>query len=87
MIIKVKSGEHGRAIRTAGSPVRMSGYIGNNIVDPVAAPTLNQHREAILHEFMAPRESYVPSHADDPEESEHSIDRARENDAAKLSAE
>ena len=65
MIIKVKSGETGRPVRTAGSPIRMSGYKGNNIVDPIAAPTLNQHREAILHEFMAPRDSYVSSHRED----------------------
>ena len=48
----------------------MSGYKGNNIVDPIAAPTLNQHREAILHEFMAPRDSYVSSHREDGEEPE-----------------
>jgi CoA:oxalate CoA-transferase len=65
MIIKVKSGATGRPVRTAGSPIRMSSYVGNNVVDPIEAPTLNQHREAILHEFMASRESYVPSHSEE----------------------
>jgi hypothetical protein len=32
------------------------------------APTLNQHREAILGEFMAGRESYAPSHREAEEE-------------------
>ena len=63
MFIKVRSGEHGRPVKTAGNPVRIGGYRGNNIVDPISAPTLNQHREAILHEFMASRESYVPAYA------------------------
>ena len=62
MFIKVKSGETGRAVRTAGNPIRISGYKGNNIVDPIMAPKLNQNREQILHEFMAPRDAYVPSH-------------------------
>jgi CoA:oxalate CoA-transferase len=67
MIIKVKSGEKGRAVRTGGNPVRISGYFGNDTVNPIAAPTLNQHREAILHEFMGPRDAYVSAHLDDEE--------------------
>jgi CoA:oxalate CoA-transferase len=67
MFIKVRSGEHGRSVKTAGNPVRIGGYRGNNIVDPISAPTLNQHREAILHEFMASRESYVPAYAGNAE--------------------
>jgi CoA:oxalate CoA-transferase len=69
MIIKVKSGEKGRPVRTGGNPVRMSGYAGNDTVNPIAAPTLNQHREAILHEFMGPQASYVPAHMDIDESS------------------
>jgi CoA:oxalate CoA-transferase len=61
MIVKVKSGETGRAVRTAGSPIRMSGYKTNNVVDPIEAPRLNQHREQILHEFMASRDAYISS--------------------------
>jgi hypothetical protein len=29
------------------------------------APKLNQHREQILHEFMASRDAYVSSHGED----------------------
>jgi len=68
MFIKVRSGEHGRPVKTAGNPVRIGGYRGNNIADPISAPTLNQHREAILHEFMAARESYVPAYAGDAQD-------------------
>jgi len=68
MFIKVKSGHTGRPVKTAGNPVRMSGYVGNNIAEPIMAPTLNQHREAILNEFMAGRESYVSSHREAEEE-------------------
>jgi CoA:oxalate CoA-transferase len=87
MIIKVKSGENGRPVRTAGSPIRMTGYMGNNIVDPIAAPTLNQHREAILHEFMAPRDSYVSSHREDGDEPDSTPGRERDISVAKISAE
>jgi CoA:oxalate CoA-transferase len=65
MIIKVKSGEKGRPVRTAGSPVRMTGYHGNDVVNPKMAPTLNQHREAILHEFMARHDAYRPPYEDE----------------------
>ena len=64
----------------------MSGYKGNNIVDPIAAPTLNQHREAILHEFMASRDSYVPSHRDGDDEPTDA-DPAAESAPPKISAE
>lgn len=59
MIIKVK-GVGQRALRTGGNPIRMSGYVGNNTTDPICAPGLDQHREAILAEFMARRDSYAP---------------------------
>lgn len=64
MIIKVK-GAGQRALRTAGNPIRMSGYVGNNTTDPICAPALDQHREAILAEYMAPRDSYVPAAGSD----------------------
>src|SRR6185437_6062986 len=41
MFIKVKSGHTGQPVKTAGNPVRMSGYLGNNINEPVMAPALN----------------------------------------------
>jgi Predicted acyl-CoA transferases/carnitine dehydratase len=64
MIIKVK-GTGSRALRTAGNPIRLSGYQGNNVTDPVCAPGLDQHREAILAEFMAKRDAYVPARGAD----------------------
>lgn len=70
MFIRVKSGENGRPVRTAGNPIRMTGYRSNDTVEPLKSPTLNQHREAILHEFMAPLESYTPSHREIDEEVE-----------------
>ena len=60
MNIKVK-GAGRRTLRTAGNPIRMSGYVGNNVVDPVCAPKLDQHREAILAEFMARHDAYAPA--------------------------
>jgi CoA:oxalate CoA-transferase len=87
MFIKVRSGEHGRPVKTAGNPVRIGGYRGNNIVDPISAPTLNQHREAILHEFMAARESYVPAYAEgaeDESQSDPAGERASESNVTPL---
>jgi CoA:oxalate CoA-transferase len=81
MIIKVK-GEGVRAVRTAGNPIRMGGYALNDTVNPIAAPGLNQHREKILHEFMAQRDSYQPASADEEPQAD-----AQFNPAAKLSAE
>ena len=82
MIIKVK-GDGARAVRTAGNPIRMGGYALNDTVNPIAAPGLNQHREKILHEFMAPRDSYQPASADEEPQAEVT----QFNPAAKLSAE
>ena len=52
MIIQVK-GEGPRAIRTAGNPIKLTGYAEIDPDQPVAAPRLNQHREAILAQLMA----------------------------------
>jgi CoA:oxalate CoA-transferase len=57
MIVKVK-GQGERNIRTAGNPIRLGGYAENDAETPAVAPGLNQHREAILNELLAPRESY-----------------------------
>lgn len=64
MIIKVK-GAGQRALRTAGNPIRMSGYVGNNTVDPICAPSLDQHRESILAEYMARSDAYAPAAGSD----------------------
>lgn len=57
MIIKVKGGGD-RTVRTAGNPIRV-GDAENNIQTPIAAPVLNEHREAILAELMADARSYA----------------------------
>ena len=50
MIIKVR----GRAgeLRTAGNPIKMSAFPDPDPQVPRRAPTLNEDREAILHEFL-----------------------------------
>ncbi len=58
MIVKVQ-GQGGRAIRTAGSPIRLGGYAENDVENPAFAPGLNQHREAILSELMSPEGAYA----------------------------
>jgi CoA:oxalate CoA-transferase len=57
MIVKVK-GQGGRPVRTAGNPIRLGGYAENEVETPAVAPGLNQHREVILNELMAPDGSY-----------------------------
>jgi hypothetical protein len=65
----------------------MSGYALNDTVTPVAAPGLNQHREKILHEFMAPRDSYQPASIPEKERPEAEIETDKFNATTKLSAE
>jgi CoA:oxalate CoA-transferase len=57
MIIKVK-GEGERAIRTAGNPIRLSGYPTNDVTSAALTPGLNQHRESILRRLMAGQAGY-----------------------------
>lgn len=54
MIIKVK-GQGNRTVRTAGNPIRLAGYPENDVETAVAAPALNQHRDAILSELLSLR--------------------------------
>jgi CoA:oxalate CoA-transferase len=63
MIIQV-TGESGRAVRTAGNPIRI-GEAENDVATPLPAPGLNQHREAILAELMADDRAYAPSTSGD----------------------
>jgi CoA:oxalate CoA-transferase len=58
MIVKVR-GEGARHIRTAGNPIRLSGYAENDVETPARSPGLNQHREAILNELMATHGAYA----------------------------
>src|SRR5258706_5713275 len=57
MIIKVK-GQGPHEVRTAGNPIRMSGFAESNPNHAIAAPALNQHRELLLAEFMATSGAY-----------------------------
>jgi len=52
MIIQVK-GEGPRTVRTAGNPIKLTGYAEIDPNRPIPAPGLNQHREAILAQLMA----------------------------------
>jgi CoA:oxalate CoA-transferase len=62
MLIQVQ-GEHGNPVRTAGNPIKMSGYAVQQVNVPVSAPTLDQHREAILTEMMQSAGAYAPARA------------------------
>ncbi|MEJ7928216.1 CoA transferase [Sphingobium sp. AN641] len=56
MIIKV-AGQSGRAVRTAGNPIRIDDA-ENDTFTPVLAPGLNEHREAILKELFVDEKAY-----------------------------
>jgi CoA:oxalate CoA-transferase len=58
MIIKVK-GQGPREVRTAGNPIRMSGFAESDPNEAIAAPALNQHREVLLAEFMTTSGAYA----------------------------
>jgi CoA:oxalate CoA-transferase len=58
MIVKVQ-GPGQRPIRTAGNPIRLSGYAENDVDLPAVVPGLNQHRETILNELMARSGAYA----------------------------
>jgi CoA:oxalate CoA-transferase len=64
MIVKVR-GEGRRHIRTAGNPIRLTGYADNDVETPAVSPGLNQHREAILNELMATHGAYSNAAPDD----------------------
>ena len=64
MIVKVK-GEGAREVRTAGNPIRMSGFVPADPLMPLRAPGLDEHREAILAEVMAIG-AYRPASAPEP---------------------
>ena len=64
MIVKVR-GEGRRHIRTAGNPIRLTGYADNDVETPAVSPGLNQHREAILNELMATDGAYSNAAPDD----------------------
>jgi CoA:oxalate CoA-transferase len=51
MIIQVK-GDGPRTIRTAGNPIKLAGYAEFDADHPAQAPSLDQHREAIIAQLM-----------------------------------
>lgn len=60
MIVQVR-GQGQRTVRTGGNPIKMKGFEDFDPNQPIQAPGLNQHREAILDELMAPHGSYAPT--------------------------
>jgi len=62
MIIKVR-GKGAREVRTAGNPIRMTGFAQPNRSKAIPAPALDEHREAILAELMLSSGAYLPSPA------------------------
>src|SRR6266446_3639211 len=64
MIVQVK-GENARAVRTAGNPIKLTGYAEIDSSKPIPAPGLNQHRETILAELMAESAAYLPATVDE----------------------
>jgi CoA:oxalate CoA-transferase len=64
MIVQVK-GENARAVRTAGNPIKLTGYAEIDSSQPIPAPGLNQHRETILAELMAESAAYLPATIDE----------------------
>ena len=51
MIVKVKSGA-GKTFRTAGNPIKMPGHVDFTPDEALSAPSLNQHKSAILNELL-----------------------------------
>jgi CoA:oxalate CoA-transferase len=66
MIIQVQ-GERGRPVRTAGNPIKMSGFAPQDTRAPLKAPGLDQHRTAILAELMQGTGEYAAATAPDAE--------------------
>ena len=64
MIVQVE-GEDGRAVRTAGNPIKLDAFAGMDPSVPIKSPALNQHREAILAELMAGTGDYAPAGSED----------------------
>lgn len=60
MIIQVR-GAGGRAVRTAGNPIKLSGYADIDASQPIRAPALDEHRERILSQLMSRTGDYAPS--------------------------
>ena len=73
MIVQVE-GEIGRAVRTAGNPVKIDAFADMDPGVPIKAPALNQHREAILAELMAGTGDYERAASDDAQTDASTVD-------------
>lgn len=64
MIVQVE-GEAGRAVRTAGNPIKLGAFAESEPGVPIKSPALNEHREAILAELMAGTGDYAAAESED----------------------
>lgn len=64
MIVQVE-GEVGRAVHTAGNPIKLNAFADIDASVPIKSPALNEHREAILAELMAGTGDYAPAESED----------------------
>lgn len=60
MIIQVR-GQSEKSVRTAGNPIKLGAFSQNDPKEPVKSPGLDEHREEILAELMAPTGDYEPA--------------------------
>ncbi|MFT6533955.1 MAG: CoA:oxalate CoA-transferase [Limimaricola cinnabarinus] len=60
MIVQVR-GQGGRTLRTAGNPIKMTGYEAFDPAVPLRAPGLGEHRAAILNELGRLSGAYSPA--------------------------
>lgn len=60
MIIQVQ-GKSTRTVRTAGNPIKLTGFVPTDLSLPVHSPSLDEHRESILAELMAGTGDYAPA--------------------------
>ncbi len=72
MIIQVH-GESGRPVRTAGNPIKLSGFVPPDTRKPLKAPGLDEHRTAILAELMQGTGEYAAAAAPGAEGSSEAI--------------
>jgi CoA:oxalate CoA-transferase len=63
MIVQVR-GRSGRPVRTAGNPIKLGDFRQSESCGPIQAPALDEHREQLLAELMAPTGEYAPGVAE-----------------------
>ncbi|MFV0676324.1 CaiB/BaiF CoA transferase family protein [Variovorax sp. tm] len=60
MIVQVE-GAGKKPIRTAGNPIKMSAFADIDVLTPLRAPGLDEHRESILAQLMSRTGDYAPA--------------------------